>query len=434
MSEEEVRRAGVLKRVKGGELTQVEAADMLGLSYRQLKRVYVRYRETGAKGLVHGSAGKPSNRARPAKDRERILKIVRKEYGGGPGERFGPTLAAEHLEADHGMVVDAETLRRWMLAAGLWTKERKRKPYRQRRARRAHFGELVQMDGSFEKWLEERGPRGCLVHMVDDATSTSLGKFSEEESTWAVADALRQWVTTYGVPRALYVDWKNVYHYTATAKQKEQGIEPITQFGRMCRKLAIELIGANSPQAKGRVERGHGTHQDRLIKKMRLKKICSYDEANRYLEETYLAEHNAKYAVLAREGADYHIPLPPRLDLEQVFCLEEERKVSPDWVLQYGRQWLQIDRDGQKTIVRSGARVVVREHRDGGLSVWLNKTKLLWHEIVERPKKPKLPPTPKRTRAKWSPPANHPWREEVRAAERLQAARSRSPLPPFSAG
>jgi hypothetical protein len=132
---------------------------------------------------VHGSAGKASNRARPAKERERILKIVRKEYGGGPGERFGPTLAAEHLEADYGLVVDAETLRRWMLAAGLWTKERKRKPYRQRRARRAHFGELVQMDGSFEKWLEERGPRGCLIHMVDDATSTSLGEFADEEST-----------------------------------------------------------------------------------------------------------------------------------------------------------------------------------------------------------------------------------------------------------
>ena len=300
MSEEEVRRAGVLKRVKGGELTQVEAAEMLGLSYRQLKRIYVRYRESGAKGLVHRSAGKASNRARPAKERERILKIVRKEYSGGPGERFGPTLAAEHLEVDYGLVVDAETLRRWMLAAGLWTKERKRKPYRQRRARRAHFGELVQMDGSFEQWLEERGPRGCLIHMVDDATSTSQGQFADEESTWAVADTLRGWVTRYGVPRALYLDWKNVYHHAATTKQKEQGIEPITQFGRMCRKLGIELIGANSPQAKGRVERGHGTHQDRLIKKMRLKKIGSYEEANRYLEETYLEEHNAKYAVLPR--------------------------------------------------------------------------------------------------------------------------------------
>lgn len=434
MSEEEVRRAGVLKRVKGGELTQVEAAEMLGLSYRQLRRIYVRYRESGAKGLVHRSAGRPSNRAKPPKERERILKIVRREYGGAPGERLGPTLAAEHLEEDHGIVVDAETLRRWMLAAGLWTKERKRKPYRQRRARRAHFGELVQMDGSFEEWLEGRGPRGCLIHMVDDATSTSLGRFDDEESTWAVADTLRAWVAAYGVPSALYVDWKNVYHHPATAKQKEQGIEPISQFGRMCRKLGIELIGANSPQAKGRVERGHGTHQDRLIKKMRLKRIASYEEANRYLEQTYLPQHNDKYAVLPRETADYHVAVPRRLDLDQVFCLEEERTVSPDWVVQYGTRWLQIEREGQKAIVRSGAKVLVREHRDGSISIWLNKTKLGWHELTERPKKAKPAPQAKRSRAKWSPPENHPWREQLRAALRLRAAISGSPLPPSSAG
>ena len=157
MSEEEVRRAGVLKRVKAGEVTQVEASEMLGVSYRQVKRIYRRFVERGAKGLVHGSAGKPSNRARPAKERRRILGLVRKHYSGAPGERFGPTLAAEHLAEDHGIAVDAETLRRWMLADGLWSRERKRKPYRQRRERRAHFGELVQMDGSFEAWLEGRG-------------------------------------------------------------------------------------------------------------------------------------------------------------------------------------------------------------------------------------------------------------------------------------
>jgi transposase len=435
MSEEEIRRAGVLKRVKSGELTQVEAADILSVSYRQLKRIYVRYRESGAKGLVHRSAGKPSNRARPSKERERILKIVRKEYGGGPGERLGPTLAAEHLEEDYGMVVDSETLRRWMLAEGLWTKERKRKPYRQRRARRAHFGELVQMDGSFEKWLEDRGPRGCLIHMVDDATSTSLGRFADEESTWAVADALRAWVTTYGIPCALYVDWKNVYHHVATAKQKERGIEPVSQFGRMCRKLGIELIGANSAQAKGRVERGHGTHQDRLIKKMRLKEIATYEEANRYLETTYLAQHNGKYAVEARDAADYHVAMAKRLDLNQVFCLEEERKVSQDWVVQYGTRWLQIERQGQKVMVRSGATVLVREHRDGSLTLWLNNTKLQWHELTERPKKANAPRKPKGTsKTKRTPPQNHPWREQSRAAARLREAIGRVPTPPVTAG
>src|SRR5579871_6117393 len=170
MSDEEVRRAGVLKRVKAGDLTQVEAAEVLGLSYRQLKRLYRRFRKQG----------------------------------------------------------------RWMLAEGLWSRERKRKPYRQRRARRAHFGELVQMDESFENWLEERGPRGCLIHMVDDATSTSLATFAEEETTWGVADTLRAWVIKFGVPRALYVDWKKIYHHESTRRQKEEGIVPISQFGRMC--------------------------------------------------------------------------------------------------------------------------------------------------------------------------------------------------------
>jgi len=376
MSEEEIRRAGVLRRVKAGELKQGEAAEMLGLSYRQAKRMYQRFVAEGAKGLVHRSAGKPSNRGRPAKERRRILALVKKHYGGQPGKRFGPTLAAEHLEEDHGIQVDAETLRRWMLAAGLWTRERKRKPYRQRRERRAHFGELVQMDGSFEAWLEERGPRGCLIHMVDDATSTSLAKFAKEETTWGVADTLRAWITEYGIPRALYVDWKSVYQSAPTARQKEGGIVPMSQFGRMCQKLGIEMIGANTPQAKGRVERGHGTHQDRLIKKMRLRKIASYEAANAFLGAGYLARHNARYAVVAREEADYHLRVPPRLDLEQVFCLEQERVVSSDWVVQYGPRWLQIEREGQKIRVSRGAKVVVREHRDGSLSLWHQRVKL----------------------------------------------------------
>jgi transposase len=411
MSEEEIRRAGVLKRVKQKELRQNEAAEMLQLSYRQVKRLYRRYVEEGAKGLVHRSAGRPSNRSRPKQQRQRILTLVRQHYSGAPGARFGPTLAAEHLQEDHGITIDPETLRRWMLAEGLWSRERKRKPYRQRRVRRAHFGELVQMDGSFESWLEDRGPRGCLLHMVDDATSTSLAIFADEETTWGVADTLRAWVRKYGVPRALYVDWKTVYHQEPTVRQRQEGVVPISQFGRMCRKLGIELIGANSAQAKGRVERGHGTHQDRLIKKMRLKQISDYDAANAFLGNGYLDQHNAKYAVAAREPADYHLRLPPRLDLEQVFCLEEERIVSADWVVQYGRRWLQIERE-QNARVNRGATVAVREHRDGSLSLWLNRVKLRWHELDERPRK--LVPIAKPRVVQPQPPAaDHPWRQRA---------------------
>jgi len=416
MTEEEVRRAGVLKRIKQGELTRREAAEILGLSYRQVKRMYRRFRRSGAKGLVHGNAGRPSNRAKPAKERARILGLVKKHYSGGPGERFGPTLAAEHLQEDHGITIDEETLRRWMLAAGLWTRERKRKPYRQRRTRRGHFGELVQMDGSMEAWLEERGPRGCLIHMVDDATSTSLATFAEEETTWGVAETLQAWVKQYGIPRALYVDWKTVYHHQPTERQKQEGIIPISQFGRMCGKLGIQLIAANSPQAKGRVERGHGTHQDRLIKKMRLQRIASYDAANEFLRQSYLAQHNAKYAVAAREEADFHLPLPPRFDYNQVFCLEEERTVSADWVVQYGKRWLQIERDGQKVRVDPGASVTVRQHRDGSLSLWWKESRLHWHEVSERPRKP-VPPPKRRVVRRPMPPPDHPWRRRAIAAQ-----------------
>lgn len=416
MSEREVTRSGVFRRVASEALKLVEAAEVLGLSYRQAKRLYGRYRKGGSKELVHGNAGKRSNQAKPAKFRRRVLALVKKHYGGDPGERFGPTLASEHLAEDHQVEVDPETLRRWMLEDGLWTRERKRKPFRQRRERRSHFGELVQMDGSFEAWLEGRGPRGCLLHMVDDATSTSLATFAEEETTWGVADTLRAWVKEYGVPRALYVDWKTVYHHQPTARQQQEGIVPISQFGRMCEKLGIQLIGANSPQAKGRVERGHGTHQDRLIKKMRLKKIATYEAANEFLFGPYRAQHNARYAVAAKEAADYHLRVPPRLDLEQVFCLEQERKVGNDWVVQYECRWLQIEAKGQKTPVHAGNMVVVREHRDGSRTLLLNGQKLRWHELAERPKK--VSELAKRrvvTRPKPAP--EHPWRKPLWAAQ-----------------
>lgn len=210
-----------MERVGKGELTQKAAAAKLGICYRQMKRLYSRYRQQGASGLKHGNAGRRSNRARPEKLQQKVLELIGKHYGGAVGERFGPTLAAEHLSEEHGIELDAETLRRWMLQAGLWSRTRKRKRYRSRRLRRAHFGELLQMDGSFHLWLEDRAEQGCLINLVDDATGIAVGQFTEEETTWAVADVLRKWVERYGIPRAIYTDWKSVYH----AKPEEEGRE-----------------------------------------------------------------------------------------------------------------------------------------------------------------------------------------------------------------
>jgi transposase len=406
MSKEELRRASVLARVQAGDLSQADAAGMLGLSYRQTKRLYGRYRKGGAKAVAHGNAGRRSHHAKDPRLRRRVLALVRKQYGGDADTRFGPTLAAEHLREDHAIAIDAETLRRWMLSEGLWSRERKSRTYRQRRSRRAHFGELVQMDGSFEKWLEDRAGRACLINMVDDATSLGLALLAGEETTWAVADALRSWVETYGIPRALYVDWKNVYH-TAPKPGQQAGAEPISQFQRMCGKLGIQLIGAHSPQAKGRVERSHGVHQDRLIKKMRLKQIGGYEEANQYLKQIYLPQHNARYAVAPAERLDFHEPVPRGLNLEDVFCLETERKVSNDWVVQYGSRWLQIEPQAR---VAAGSRVLIRQRRDGSLKLVQQQAEVAWHELPARPRQP--PPSKPTTRARHKPrPApDHPWR------------------------
>ena len=415
MSAKELRRGEVLSRVKRGELKLTEAAELLDLSYRQAKRLKKRYGEGGSKAMVHGNVGRASNRA-DDKRREQVLDLVRKNYSGEPHERFGPTLASEHLAADHGLEVPRETLRRWMLAAGLWSRRRKRQAHRQRRQRKAHFGELIQVDGSHHDWLEGRGPKGCLMNFVDDATGLALGRFSSEETTWAAADLLEAWVRQYGVPKALYCDWKNVYKRQPTAREAIEGIEPETQFGRMCAKLGIRIIAAASPQAKGRVERHHGTHQDRMIKKMRLKGIADYEAANRYLDEHYLGEHNAKFACEAAAGADFHRRLPKPLDLKWVFCLEAERVVSNDLVVRFENRFLQL-KPKRNQALGAGAGVTVQQAREGELQVVYEGRAVAFEEIA-RPQ-PKAPAAKRRTAAATrKPAANHPWRQSMSLKKR----------------
>ena len=384
MSQRELRRVEVLSRVKSKELKVLDAASLLRVSYRQAKRLWKRYREEGAPGLRHGNAGHASARAKPAKFRRRVLQLVREKYGGGEGERFGPTLAAEHLASEDGLRIAAETLRRWMLAEGLWRRRRKRKPYRQRRERRRHFGELVQMDGSFHDWLEERGPGGCLMNMTDDATSEVELRLGEEETIWAAANTLQEWIKKHGVPQSLYVDWKNLYKRAPTQREQLRGEEPVTQFGRMCEKLGIAIIAAGSPQAKGRVERNHGTHQDRLIKKMRRKKIRTHEQANVYLQQEYLPEHNQRFRCAAAEKEDYHRQAPRAAELREVFRLESERIISNDWVVRYDNRMFQVQAQSRKYAPAQG-KVVVCEWQDGTVEIEYRGRKLPWKEISSGP-------------------------------------------------
>jgi transposase len=416
MSTKELKRAGVLARVAAGTLGLGSAATMMDVSYRQAKRLYRRYRREGAAGLTHRSVGRVSNQATAAPIRARALALVREKYGGGVDERFGPTLAAEHLASEDGVTVDHETLRRWMLGAGLWSRVRKRSPHRRRRERKAHFGELVQMDGSFHPWFEQRGPQSCLLTLVDDATGTTLGQFGAQETIWAAVGVLRAWITHYGVPRALYTDWKNVYVRPPNEEERVTGAEPLTQFGRMCARLGIRIIPANSPQAKGRIERNHGTQQDRLVKKLRRKGIAAIATANAFLETAYWADHNARFAQAPASADDFHVAKPRGLRLDTVFRREEARTVSNDWVVRYNNRFLQLARQSGHAPARST--VVVCEDGEGQLEIRYRDRVMRWTEIapsVAAPVQPARPtvrppsPTTARPRRRYHPSADHPW-------------------------
>lgn len=409
VSVRELDRAKVCERVSAGDWSVREAAGLLGLSYRQARRVVSRYRVAGAAGLVHGSVGRRSNRALPL--RHRVLALVEEHYSGSVEERLGPTLAAEHLGSDHGIQVDAETLRRWMLSAGLWSRRRKRRPYRQRRERRAHFGELVQLDGSFHHWLGSRAPKGCLVVMIDDATNITLARFAEGETTWAAASLLESWVEKYGVPRALYTDGGSVYYHRTKALQAL----PLTQFAGMCARIGSKMIRARSPQAKGRVERANGTHQDRLIKKLRLKGISSYDEANEYLA-AYLSEHNRRFAKPASDPVDWHLQLDAGCDRSRIFCQTAMRVVSQDWVVRYKGRWLQLSRRTAE-LAHPGSRVRVEETAQGVIRLWTRADTALGFKRI----------TPVRgVHHTTRPSDDHPWKRQAIVAWRANA---RSPNP-----
>jgi hypothetical protein len=362
--------------------------------------------------------GRPSPHARPAAEREAILALIRQKYSGTIADRFGPTLAAEHLASEDGQHVHHDTLRRWMLAAGLWSRARTRAPQRRRRARKAHFGELVQLDGSFHLWYEQRAAQGCLLTMVDDATSRTLGRFGDQETIWAAVDVLRCWIEAYGVPHALYTDWKNVYVRLPTAAEQAAGVVPLTQFGRMCAALDLRIIPASSPQAKGRVERNHGTQQDRLVKKLRRLQITEATAANAFLDATYWAEHNTRFACAPASAEDFHRRIPTRRTLDDIFQLEQARVLSNDWVIRYENRYFQVG--GPRGYAPARSTVLVRETQTGAIELRYRGQVMTWTEIAAplKPAPVRLPDlavSPVRSARR--PSADHPWRRDTRAVD-----------------
>lgn len=416
MSRKELDRKSILELVKDGRMSLVEASRRMKLSYRQILRVYERFVALGDDGLVHRSRGKPSNRAWPASFRSKVVERYRERY---KKAGCGPTLAAEKMAAE-GLCVDHETLRRWLLEEGEWKKSRRSQTHRSRRERRAHFGELVQMDGSHHQWFGREKGMACLMNMIDDATGDTLGLMDHQETTKAAMNALRRWIEKYGIPRALYTDKKTVYVTGREPTLEEQlaGEIPLTTFGKACNKLGIEIITAHSPQAKGRVERSNGTYQDRFVKELVLHRITTCATADKLLKNEFCDDLNKKFAIAPREAEDYHRPLPKGLDLDDVFCYEELRVVQNDWCIRHGNRYYQILKDNTP-LPKPKHKILVRTHLDGRLQLLYRDKALAFQGLSpeqlqqQRSRKNRPPAPPKTPKAPTNkrPSQDHPWRQ-----------------------
>lgn len=404
MSQKERTRLGVMQQVKSKQLRLTKAAEVLRMSYRQVKRIWQRYQQSGDRGLLHRNRGRASNRAKHGTFKERVLARYQGRYGD-----FGPTLAAEHL-AKEGLEVDHETLRRWLLAQGMWTIRRRRQKHRQWRERKACFGQLVQMDGSHHDWFEGRAQPAVLMVMIDDATSRTHAHFAEQETTRAAYDVFEGYVRRYGVPQGLYVDRDSIYKTTREPSVAEQLADkrPLTQFGRAMEQLAVDLDSASSPQAKGRVERRNAVFQDRLVKEMRLAGISDLAAANRFLQGSFLPQLNRRFCVQAAEPADVHRPAPRQLN--EVLSWEEPRKVQRDWTVSRKGRHFQISAR-HEGLCLAGKAVVIRELRDGTIQLLWRGRKLQFEELPERPKPvKKAKPTARTRQEPVKPSCEHPWR------------------------
>ena len=429
MSQKERVRLIVMEQVKRDELTLVEAHEVLGLSYRQTKRVWRRYRLEGDQGLVHGLRGKPGKRAIASALKQRMLARYEERY-----PDFGPTLAAEYL-ATEGMVVDHETLRRWRLAQGKPRLRRRRQRHRQWRERKPCFGAMVQLDGSHHDWFEGRGPRCVLMVMVDDATNRVWAQFFQEETTHASYDMVEGWTRRYGLPQSLYVDRDSIYRCEGMGTIEEQlaGKTPQTQFGRAMEQLSVELILANSPQAKGRVERMNGTLQDRLVKALRLEEISDIQKANEHLRERFLPALNRKFEVQPASAADVHRGVPR--ELKQILSWEVQRVVQRDWTVQHDGQWYQLERR-HESLALAGKNVIVRRLRNESIQIERQGQKLAWRKLSQRPKRVEKSTTEKRPMQRAATPRQeHPWRRPLlRGGRRAPFELGDSGRPPLRSG
>ena len=361
MSAKELDRLEIIRRVTERRLTQRMAAERLGLSLRQVERLCRAFGTNGAGGLVSRKRGRPSNRKLAEAFRERALDLVRGRYAD-----FGPTLACEKLTEQHGFELSRETLRRWMIDAGLWIpRSQRRRRVHQPRHRRSCLGELVQIDGCEHAWFEDRGPKSTLLVYVDDATGRLMElRFAPSESAFDYFASTRAYLERHGKPVAFYSDKASIFRVAAAEAVKGTGI---TQFGRALSELNIDIVCANTPQAKGRVERAHLTLQDRLVKELRLRSISTPEAGNAYLP-LFRADYNRRFGRELLSRHDAHRCLRDGEDLDVIFTWQEERKISRNLTFQYRRVMYLVE-PGPETLELAGERCRVHEHEDGSIKI-----------------------------------------------------------------
>jgi hypothetical protein len=370
MSQKERDVLKVLHAVLAGERTQAQAARLLRLTTRHVRRLQRKLERGGDGALVHGLRGRPSNHRPDPSLQRAVLDAYRARYAD-----FGPTFASEKLAAE-GLAVCPQTLRRWLLAAGLWQPRRRRDPHRSRRPRRACFGELVQLDASVHDWLEGRGEEVVLISMIDDATSHVLARFYPAGTTEAHLDLVGRWLRRHGRPLALYTDRHSIFEPQDKGRALP-GAE--TQFGRALRELGVELIRAHSPQAKGRIERSFGTAQDRWVKELRLAGVTTCAGANGVLGRL-LPAHNRRFRKPPRQAADAHRPLGPAHDLAAILAHQEERVVANDYTIRFRNRFYQLlppAHPGQR-----GGRVVIELRLDGSMAIRFRGQYLKYREVT----------------------------------------------------
>lgn len=385
MSQRELRRLHVLRKAIDKRLRQREAAELLALSQRHIRRLIKRVREESDKGIIHRSRGKASHRAINETTKKRILVLCRGRYHG-----FNPVFASEKLFEREKISINRETLRQWFIAEGIAYTTRKPRPHRRWRERKAYCGQMVQMDGSHHDWFEGRAPACVLMGYIDDATSRVYARFYEYEGTFPAMDSFNRYVLRYGLPQDVYLDCHPTYKGYKTPKIEDELLnrQTLSQFGRALEELGVHLIHAQSAPAKGRIERLFKTFQDRLVKEMRLKGLKSIAEGNEFLGH-YLPVFNKRFNVVALKAEDLHRPLLSGIDLAKIFSVRKPRALRNDFTVVHNGKLYQVE-DNVRT-----KEVIAEERLNGSLCITYKNRELRYRQILQRPRKIPEPRKPR---------------------------------------